>query len=76
MIKEFQTFEIDYPLVQDDTPTGQRCRVLKAVQISLMMHCLKAFKGAKRKQKLLLCVYAVNQMSPFKVGSAIRKRRK
>ncbi len=59
LIKEFQTFEIDFPLVQGDTDIGHRCALLKAVQKGLMMHNIKAFKGKDRRAQLSFNLMAV-----------------
>lgn len=62
MIKECQSFEMDFPFCEDDIVYGQRCQLLKAVQLSLYMYSVKAFKGEKRKEKLLQCIFSVQQM--------------
>ncbi len=53
IIKEYQSFEIDFPICKDDVLLGARYRLLDAVQQSLRMHFVKAFKGKKRKETLL-----------------------
>ena len=53
IIKEYQSFEIDFPICKDDVLLGARYRLLDAVQQSLRMHFVKAFKGSKRKERLL-----------------------
>jgi len=61
-IKEFESLTIDFPLRIDDTPFGKRCELLSAVQQSLMMYFVKAYKGKRREEKLLNGMFLLNKM--------------
>ncbi|MBE5744951.1 MAG: hypothetical protein E7355_02320 [Clostridiales bacterium] len=59
-MEEYQSLEIDFPYTKGDI-YGERISLLEAVQLSLRMYHVKAFKGKKRKETLLRCMFTVNK---------------
>lgn len=51
-IKEYQSFDIDFSFPFEDEEMKGRYELLQALELSLKMRHVKAFKGEKRREKL------------------------